>query len=158
MVRWLNLQYAFLKVHINSSNYHACATIFFVTKPEVSSPTALEFPLALWVSSNDAFIVVTPTCTVTGDHVVLLTVTEPEKHVIGGDVWFRFKEGYTNAVRKNVRVQDLIWVPPEVTQIATSFDYIKNCVYWSCSCCLLCWQLDAVIVLPSGCRCWTTEC
>ncbi|KAK2187311.1 hypothetical protein NP493_170g04032 [Ridgeia piscesae] len=33
---------------------------------------------------------------------------EPEKHVIGGDVWFRFKEGYTNAVRKNVRVQDLI--------------------------------------------------
>ena len=40
--------------------------------------------------------------------VSLLTVTEPEKHVIGGDVWFRFKEGYTNAVRKNVRVQDLI--------------------------------------------------
>ena len=44
----------------------------------------------------------------TGDRVLSLTVAEPEKHVIRGDVWFRFKTGYTNAVRKNVRVQDLM--------------------------------------------------
>jgi len=25
-----------------------------------------------------------------------------------GDIWFRFKEGYLNAVRKTVRIQDLI--------------------------------------------------
>lgn len=66
------------------------------------------------------------------NNVSLLTVTEPEKHVIGGDVWFRFKEGYTNAVRKNVRVQDLIWVLPEVTHFVTALDYVF--MYRSCDC------------------------
>jgi len=28
--------------------------------------------------------------------------------VATGDIWFRFKEGYLNAVRKTVRIQDLM--------------------------------------------------
>jgi len=33
---------------------------------------------------------------------------EMSKGLTTGDVWFRFKEGYLNAVRKTVRIQDLM--------------------------------------------------
>jgi len=33
---------------------------------------------------------------------------ETGKAVAAGDIWFRFKEGYLNAVRKTVRIQDLM--------------------------------------------------
>ena len=29
--------------------------------------------------------------------------------ILSSDVWFKFKEGYNNAVRRNIRVQDLLW-------------------------------------------------
>ena len=29
--------------------------------------------------------------------------------IIISDVWFKFKEGYNNAVRKNIRMKDLLW-------------------------------------------------
>lgn len=35
-------------------------------------------------------------------------VAEEKKNVIAGDIWFHFKEGFTNAVRKIVRIQDLL--------------------------------------------------
>ena len=38
----------------------------------------------------------------------ILCVAEEKKEIIGGDIWFRFKEGFTNAVRKTVRVSDLL--------------------------------------------------
>ena len=31
-----------------------------------------------------------------------------KKEVIKSDIWFRFKEGYSNAVRKNLKVKDFI--------------------------------------------------
>ncbi len=33
---------------------------------------------------------------------------EEENRIISSDVWFRFKEGYNNAVRKMVRMRDLV--------------------------------------------------
>ena len=39
----------------------------------------------------------------------ILCVAEEKKEIIGGDIWFRFKEGFTNAVRKTVRISDLLW-------------------------------------------------
>jgi len=33
---------------------------------------------------------------------------ETAKAMVTGDIWFRFKEGYLNAVRKTVRIQDLM--------------------------------------------------
>jgi len=34
--------------------------------------------------------------------------TETGRTMATGDIWFRFKEGYLNAVRKTVRIQDLM--------------------------------------------------
>ena len=31
-----------------------------------------------------------------------------ENEIIISDVWFKFKEGYNNAVRRNIRLKDLI--------------------------------------------------
>lgn len=33
---------------------------------------------------------------------------EKKKNVLNTDIWFHFKGGFSNAVRRNVRVQDLI--------------------------------------------------
>ena len=36
-------------------------------------------------------------------------VSEKSKQeVIGGDIWFHFKEGFSNAVRRTVKLQDLL--------------------------------------------------
>ena len=29
--------------------------------------------------------------------------------IVSSDVWFKFKEGYNNAVRKNIKMKDLLW-------------------------------------------------
>ena len=49
-------------------------------------------------------------------HVYILLFTEHQKKEeekkkgeIGGDIWFHFQEGFTNAVRKTVRMHDLMW-------------------------------------------------
>jgi len=39
---------------------------------------------------------------------VYFVCAEMGKGATTGDVWFRFKEGYLNAVRKTVRIQDLM--------------------------------------------------
>ena len=31
-----------------------------------------------------------------------------KKEVISSDIWFKFQEGFSNAVRKTVRIQDLM--------------------------------------------------
>jgi len=38
----------------------------------------------------------------------LFVCEEIGKTLATGDIWFRFKEGYLNAVRKTVRIQDLM--------------------------------------------------
>ena len=34
--------------------------------------------------------------------------TEDKNSVIKSDIWFRFKEGYSNAVRRNLKVKEFL--------------------------------------------------
>jgi hypothetical protein len=36
-----------------------------------------------------------------------VTIQSESDGILSSDVWFKFKEGYNNAVRRNIRVLDL---------------------------------------------------
>ena len=36
------------------------------------------------------------------------TVEEKKNDIVKTDVWFKFKEGYSNAVRRNVKIKDFM--------------------------------------------------
>ena len=37
------------------------------------------------------------------------TAGEVKNSLLSNDIWFKFKEGYSNAVRRTIRLQDLVW-------------------------------------------------
>ena len=37
-------------------------------------------------------------------------VEEKKKNVLQTDIWFHFTEGFSNAVRRNVKVKDFLWL------------------------------------------------
>ena len=37
------------------------------------------------------------------------TTGEVKNSLLSNDIWFKFKEGYSNAVRRTIRLQDLVW-------------------------------------------------